>query len=265
MTLNVFKKLLLVGVFFMPVPSMAWGPTGHRIVGEIAQHYLTVKAKSAIQKILGTESIAIASTWADFIRSDTTFGYLSPWHYLNIKDGFTYSEFQAYLKKDTAADAYTKLNFLIKELKKKQLSADKKLLYLRLLIHITGDIHQPLHVGRAEDMGGNAIKVFWFNEPTNLHRVWDEHLIDFQKLSYTEYVNAINHAKEKQKVAWQKQTVSQWFFESYQFSRQLYGEITQSDQKLSFRYNFDHIETANQQLVKAGVRLAGLLNEIFGK
>jgi hypothetical protein len=262
--MNRFKKLFLSGILFcFAIPSMAWGPTGHRIVGEIAESYLTPKAKMAIAEILGTESLAMASNWADFIKSDSSFNYLSAWHYINRKAGLNYNEFKISLQQDTATDAYTKLNFIIKELKNKQLAKDKKIMYLRLLIHIVGDIHQPLHAGHAEDLGGNRVKVTWFNDPTNLHSVWDDKLVEFQKLSYTEYARAINHVQKKQKLAWQKQPVTEWFFESYQIAGHLYDEITQPDQKLSFRYNFDHVETMNQQLLKAGVHLAGLLNTIF--
>jgi len=263
--MNRLKKLLLsIVVFCFSFPSMAWwGSTGHRVVGEIAESYLTPKTKIAIREILGTESLAMASNWADFIKSDSAFNYLSPWHYINIKGGLNHDEFQKLLQTDTAADAYTKLNFLIQELKNKQLAKDKKLMYLRLLIHIVGDIHQPLHVGHLEDMGGNRIRVLWFSDSTNLHSIWDDKLIEFQKLSYTEYTNAINHIQKKQIITWQKQPVIEWFFESYQVAGKLYNEITQPHQKLSYRYNFDHVEVLNQRLLKAGIRLAGLLNEIF--
>jgi len=263
--MNRLKKLLLsIVVFCFSFPSMAWwGATGHRVVGEIAESYLTPKTKIAIREILGTESLAMASNWADFIKSDSAFNYLSPWHYINIKGGLNHDEFQKLLQTDTAADAYTKLNFLIQELKNKQLAKDKKLMYLRLLIHIVGDIHQPLHVGHLEDMGGNRIRVLWFSDSTNLHSIWDDKLIEFQKLSYTEYTTAINHIQKKQIITWQKQPVIEWFFESYQVAGKLYNEITQPHQKLSYRYNFDHVEVLNQQLLKAGIRLAGLLNEIF--
>src|SRR5258705_7798897 len=102
---------------------MAWGPTGHRIVGLIAESYLTPKAKIAINEILGTESLAMASNWADFIKSDSSFSYLSPWHYVNVNSGLSYNEFKTLLQTDTATDAYTRLNFLVKELKDKQLPA----------------------------------------------------------------------------------------------------------------------------------------------
>lgn len=258
-------KKIVAAVLFITVSinSFAWGPTGHRVVGEIANSYLTEKTRIAIKKILGTESIAIATNWADFVKSDSTMSYLSPWHYINIKPGMNYTEFAAYLQSDTATDAYTKLSFLIKELKKKNLSADKKKMYLYLLIHITGDIHQPMHVSRAEDQGGNKIKVLWFNEPSNLHSVWDDKLIELQKLSYTEFTASINHATIAKRKALQKQPIAEWFYESYQLADKIYSGITQPDQKLSYRYNYDNIATVNQQLLKGGIHLAGLLNEIF--
>ncbi len=259
------KRAVLIGLFFyLPFQSMAWGLLGHRIVGQIADSYLTPKARNAIQQILGTESIAMASNWPDFIKSDPAYNYLSSWHYLNVPDSLTYPEFQSYLKNDTAADAYTKLNFIIKQLKNKGLPKDKKILYLRLLIHIVGDIHQPMHVSRKADLGGNLIKVLWFNQPTNLHSVWDEKLIDYQQLSYTEYAITINHTTAAQRKKWQQQPISEWLYGSYTISQKLYSEITVPDQKLSYRYNFDHVATLNEQLLKGGVRLARLLNQIFG-
>jgi len=260
-----FKKLLFIALFFyLPFSSIAWGVLGHRIVGQIAESYLTPKAKLAIQQILGNESIAMASNWADFIKSDTDYSYLAPMHYINFPDGLTYPQVKEYLLKDTAADAYTEVNFLIKQLKNKNLAKEKKLFYLRFLIHLVGDIHQPMHVSRAEDEGGNKIRVMWFREPTNLHAVWDEKLIDFQQLSYTEYTNAINFSTISQRETWQKEPISEWFYESNQIAAKLYIEINQNEQKLSYRYNYDHIDIVNTQLLKGGVRLAGLLNEIFG-
>ncbi len=258
------KIVLIISLFiYLPIQSGAWSLLGHRIVGEIAESYLTPQAKKTIMEILGNESMAITSNWPDFIKSDPAYKYLDSWHYINFDDGFTEQSMNAYLKQDTATDAYTKINFLVKELKNKQLPKDKKLLYLRLLIHIVGDVHQPLHTGRLSDLGGNKVKVLWFNEPTNLHSVWDEKLIDEQKLSYTEYTKNINHTTAAQRAAWQKAHVSEWLFESYSISHKIYDEIKQPDQKLSYRYNFDHIQTVNEQLLKGGVRLAGLLNAIF--
>jgi len=261
-----FKILLLIIAFTtVSVSSFAWwGQQGHRIVGEIADSYLSNKARKAIREILGDESIAITSNWPDFIKSDSTFNYLSTWHYINVKQGLSQTEFNAALGNDTLTNAYTKLNFLIAELKNKQLPLDKKQMYLRLLIHIAGDIHQPLHVGQFEDLGGNRIRLQWFGESTNLHSLWDEKLIEFQKLSYTEYTSWVNHTTKAQRKQWQEQPLNEWFFESYQLAGKIYNSVSQPEPKLSFRYNFDHIEMLNNQLLKGGVRLAGLLNSIFG-
>jgi len=258
------KRIVIVGLFiYLPLASMAWGQLGHRIVGEIAESYLTPKAKLAIQKILGTESMAIASNWADFIKADTAYKYLSSWHYIDFKAGLTEEEFKNYLATDTLTDAYTKLNFIVKQLKNGKLDTEKKKFYLRLLIHIVGDVHQPLHTGRPEDLGGNKIKLSWFNQPTNLHAVWDDKIIESQQLSYTEYVKAINHASSEQVSKWQKEPIATWLFQSYQLSEKLYSEVA-SDDKLSYRYTYDHLSILNNQLLKGGVHLAGLLNQIFG-
>ena len=261
-----FRTLFLIlALFSFSLSTNAWwGPTGHRIVGEIADSYLTKKAKAAISEILGNESIAITSNWADFIKSDSTYNYLATWHYVNFKQGFTQAEFNTRLQNDTTTDAWTKMNFLIAELKNKQLPADKKQLYLRMLIHICGDIHQPLHVGQLEDRGGNSIRLQWFGENTNLHSLWDEKLIESQKLSYTEYVRSINHTTKTQRSQWQQQPMSEWFYESYTLAGKIYASVSGPEPKLGYRYNFDHVDMLNSQLLKGGVRLAGLLNEIFG-
>ena len=261
---NIIKKIILTALLYLPLQSMAWGTLGHRISGQIAESYLTPRARAAVKAILGNESIAMASNWADFIKSDPDYSYLSPWHYIDFDKQYTYPEMQAYLAADNNMDAYTKLQFLIGELKKKNISKTNKLLYLRMLIHITEDVHQPLHIGHAEDKGGNDIKVSWFASQTNLHSVWDSQLIDFQQLSYTEYAAAINHASPAEITEWQKSPVSMWIFESSQIADKIYTEVKQGD-TLSYKYNFSHINMLNQQLLKGGIRLAGLLNELFGK
>ncbi len=258
------KMAVILCMICLPTYAMAWGMLGHRIIGEIASYHLSPKAKKNIRAILGTETIAMAANWADFIKSDPAYDHLNTWHYINLPQGMSDDSLSAYLQQDTSVNAYTKLIFLIEELRKKDLARDKKLFYLRLLIHIAGDLNQPMHTGRKEDLGGNTIKVFWFNQPSNLHRLWDEQLIEYQQLSYTEYTKAINHATKAEAAAWKRQPVSQWVIDSYRISGKLYDEIPQPDRKLGYRYNFDHVDTLNNQLLKGGIRLAGLLNDIFG-
>lgn len=264
---KILKVSLAVLLFYLPLKAMCWGQLGHRIVAEIADSYLTAKTKAQIKKILGNESIAMASNWADFVKSDSSFKYLDTWHYINFEKNLTYNQLKDVLKKDTAGvhDAYSAIIFLTKELKKKTLPLSKKQMYLRLLIHIVGDVHQPLHVSPVGSTGGNDIKVQWFGQSSNLHRVWDSDLIEEQQLSYTEYSNYLNHTTAAQRKKLQLEPISKWLYDSYVIAENLHNEITENNPRLSYRYNYDHIALLNQQLLEGGIHLAGLLNSIFGK
>jgi len=263
------KKLTFIALYiivycFSYSYSYAWGLTGHRVVAEIADSYLTKKARKNLNKILGNESLAMSANWPDFIKSDPNFRYLNSWHYVNFKSGQNFDLLKQSLATDTTANAYNKLLMLIDELKRHpSIEKETALMYVRLLVHIVGDIHQPMHTGRLADLGGNKINLYWFGNPTNLHRVWDEQLIDYQQLSYTEYAKAINFVDKQQRQLWTSSPIEQWLFESYTLTESLYTKVSDGD-KLSYRYNFDNVEILNQQLLKGGVRLAGLLNDIFG-
>lgn len=258
------KKFCIIALIFcLPLSSLAWGMLGHRIVGEIADSYLTKKAKKQIAEILGNESVAMSSNWADFIKSDPAYNYLSNWHFINFKSGLSQQQFNDFLAADTAADAYTKIKMLTAELKNKNLAADKKILYLRVLIHLVGDIHQPMHTGRLEDRGGNSIRVLWFRDSVNLHQVWDDRLINNQQLSYTEYATAINHATKDELNVMQNEPLETWLYQSYQLSEKIYNDIKNPFQPLDYKYNFNYLAPLNTQLLRGGVHLAALLNEIF--
>lgn len=261
---KVFFIVTALVLVSLPTRSFAWGVLGHRVIGGIAETYLAPKAKAALKHLLGNESIAMASTWADFIKSDRSYDYLGHWHYANISSGKSQLEFTQYLQKDTSTNLYTKLNFIVGELKSKNLQKEQQVFYLKLLIHLVGDAHQPMHMGRPEDKGGNDIRLTWFGQPTNLHRVWDEHLVEFQQLSYTEHIAAINFTTPTQRKEWMRQPISDWLYESYQDAQKIYSEINVQD-KLRYDYNYRNVTLMNENLLKGGVRLAGLLNDIFGK
>lgn len=258
------RKILFAAlVIYFPSQCMAWGLLGHRIVGQIAQTHLTTKAARAVKAILGNEDLAMCSNWPDFIKSDTSYKHLSNWHYVNLKGGLTEAQVIEQLNADTAANAYTKLNFLVAQLKDKTTDPSLKPMYLRLLVHLVGDIHQPMHVGRLDDLGGNRIRVLWFKDPYNLHQIWDEVLIDFQLLSYTEYAKAINFSTKMQCQQWQQQPREHWFYESYQLASLIYSDVKGNEDKLGFQYNFKYKALMEEQLLKGGIRLAAVLNDIF--
>ena len=260
-----FAKLATIGLLlYAPIQSMAWGMIGHRVVGEVASHYVNKQTQREVSLILGSESLALAGTWADFIRSDSSYSYLGTWHYANFSDRLDFQALKTQMDQDTTSNIYNRIKFLSSELKGKKHDQIKKQLYLRMLVHLVGDIHQPMHMGKKEDSGGNGIKVFWFGQTSNIHRVWDSDLVEFQQLSYTEYTKAINFPTPLQVKTWQKDDLAVWANESYQASRKIYNEI-KPDERLGYRYNFVNVEIMNERLLKGGVRLAGLLNRIFAK
>jgi hypothetical protein len=129
-------------------------------------------------------------------------------------------------------------------------------------VHLVGDIHQPLHVGNSTDRGGNDVKVEFMWQKTNLHRVWDSDLIDHQQLSYTEYADWINVATKDQIAAWQSAPILEWANESMGLRPLVYN--FPENGKLSYEYNAACITTLNDRLTQAGIRLAHILNQIYG-
>lgn len=256
--------IFLSAIFFLSTPTdcLAWGMQGHRITGQIAYNHLTGKARRQIKELLGRESMAIATNWADFIKSDSSFDYIGSWHYINVKTGVDSSSFMEFIEGHHIPNIYQKIGWLSSQLKRKDIARDSSAFYLRLLIHFVGDIHQPMHVGRPEDLGGNRVQLLWFNTPTNLHRLWDEQLIEFQKLSYTEYAAELDKLSRKEIRDLQRQPLKQWVWNSYQIAEDIYRNVTPNE-KLGFQYNYNYVSVLNQQLLTGGIHLAGMLNEIF--
>ncbi|MEQ8414629.1 MAG: S1/P1 nuclease [Imperialibacter sp.] len=237
---------------------LLWGQTGHRVVGLVAERHLTKKAKGNIEKILGGESLAMVSNYMDFIKSDPTYKHMDPWHYCTIPEGQTYEQTGTPQEGDVIAT----IERLKKELKSKQFTDGDEAFAIKMLAHLVGDIHQPLHVGNGNDRGGNDVKLKYFWENSNLHRVWDSDIIDGQQLSYTEFADWVDIENKATVAAWQKNVTTDWAYESMGLRKQVYN--LPEDLSLSYRYNFDNIDAVKLRLVQAGVRLAGLLNEIYG-
>lgn len=256
------KVILPLIALFAWQQSFCWGLTGHRVVAEIAQQHLSKKAKKELKKLIGKETLAWWANWPDFIKSDTSWNHASKWHYVDLPGHMEKEAFIADLKKLPGKNLYTQIPAMVEQLKDKSLPIEQRQVALRFLIHLVGDLHQPLHVGRDEDQGGNKIVVYWFDKKTNLHSLWDSMLIEYQQYSYTEYARLLNIATPEQVKAWQSSSLEDWFYESHVISDSIY-DATPSESKLSYRYNYQFQHVLDQQLLKGGVRLAALLNEAF--
>ena len=255
--------ILIAACAYLPTNVFAWGVIGHRVVGQVADSYLSAKSRKAVQNILGGESLAMSANWPDFIKSDSTYNYLASWHYVNLPAGLDEQGVFSFLNTEKSANVYNKIPEMVAILKNKQSTPDQKKMALRLLVHLVGDLHQPMHTARKEDLGGNRVNVTWFGSRSNLHRIWDENLVEYQQLSYTEYATAINHPSKAQLTAWRKSSLQQAVFESYQVVDRIYKTV-KPDDKLGYKYNFDYVDTLNEQLLKGGVRLAEIINNIYG-
>jgi hypothetical protein len=242
----------------LPSGEYNWGKNGHRAVGDVAADYLNEDARQALDRVLGPESMAIASTWMDEVRSDPSYDYMSEWHWVTIPEGMSYAE----TEKNPNGDIIKALRNTISDLKQGNLSPDEEREKVKILIHLVGDIHMPLHVGTGEDRGGNDVDVEWFWESSNLHRVWDSGMIDESQLSYTELSQSINHPTEEEIRKWQADGILAWADESIELRDEVYN--LPDDRSINYEYMYHNYDIVEQRLLKAGVRLAGVLNEIYG-
>ncbi|MCP9290382.1 S1/P1 nuclease [Gracilimonas sediminicola] len=256
------KLLTLISIFALGFTSTAnealrWGQIGHRTTGHVAEQYLTDKAAAEVERVLGNESLAEVSTWMDEVRSDDAYDFMAPWHYVTIPEGETYET----VEKAEGGDIIWALEKVVKELKEGNLTQKQEEENLKILVHLVGDLHQPLHVGNGTDRGGNDVKLQWFWSNSNLHRVWDSEMIDDKQLSYTELSDFVNHPTEEQINEWQSTSIRDWAYESQDLLPQVYD--FPEDKELSYEYSYKNWNTVEQRLVKAGVRMAGLINEIY--
>lgn len=254
------KYTIVFVLLFLIISSqvMAWGQTGHRAIGQVADNHLSKKAKKKIKEILGTESLAIVSIWMDEVRSDDHFDHTHDWHWVSIPDGQTYAE----SKKNSKGDAVEAIERMISALKSDTTSMKGRKEALKFLVHLVGDLHQPLHVGNGKDRGGNSVKVKWFNRSSNLHRIWDSGIIDQKGLSYTELAESIDNSSKDQIAKWQAGKAMNWADECMAYRTQVYD--IDGKENLSYTYMYKNWALVQQQLNKAGIRLAGILNAIYG-
>ena len=268
--------LALFAIALVPSPALAWGRTGHRVIAAIAGTQLSGLARAHVEEILGRgESLDEAATWPDEMRSAPGLFWqktATPWHYVTV-NGTVYD------RPPPEGDAFQALKHFGKVLQDPNASLADKQLALRFVVHLVGDLHQPLHVGKCCDKGGNDVKVTWFGEPTNLHAVWDSKLVDEEQLSFTEMAAKLErHMSPEDIVKWWDSNPLDWISESAEIRERVYptvgdmpkpakgvqqknGEPQLPDLSYSYFYRFTPV--IEQRLSQAGVRLAAYLNAIF--
>lgn len=240
--------------------ALAWGQIGHRITGKIAEDYLSESARTAVRALLPNESLAEASSYADEQRSNPAEFWqkvAGPYHYVTVPKGKHYHDVGA----PEEGDSVTALAMFRETLKNKDASIEDKQLALRFIVHIIGDLHQPLHAGDGTDRGGNDVKVRFFWQDSNLHRVWDSQMLDRRQLSYTEWSEWLGQKiSEEQVEQWWEADPVVWITESTKIRDTIYPEDANN---MSWNYLYDNIPIASQRLQQAGIRIAAYLNDVY--
>lgn len=255
------KKLVLLSLFFIQMAQgneLEWSKTGHRTVGEVAQQHIKTRTKKALNKLLQGQSLALISTFADDIKADRKYANFDPWHYVNYPSDKKYTE----VTPSKNGDVVNGIEKCIEIIKDSNSLQEDKVFYLKMLVHLIGDLHQPMHVGRLEDKGGNDIQLQWFGRGTNLHKLWDSNMINQYGMSYTELANNMTVLSKKQIEYIQKGDIYDWVEESQELANEIYDSV-EAGENLGYAYSYKYWGTVAQQLHKGGLRLAKVLDDLF--
>ena len=242
-------------------PCLAWFDKGHRVVALIAEPDLTAAARQQVQEILfpGT-TLADAAVWPD--HEGRSLREIDPLHYVSIPDNAS-----AY---DQARDCPNR-NCMVEALKwYTAMIADRnapqvlRRMALRYIAHIVGDMHQPLHAGRAADMGGVGINVTYRGESTNLHFFWDSNVVEMEGGNEYDLAKRLRGSlSDEDRLRWQTGDPAAWTNESLMLVRS-HAYLKDAPGELSDEYVEKARALVRTRLVQAGIRLAWLLNTALG-
>ncbi len=246
--------LSLVIIFsFCPQKTKAWwGPDGHTIVVKIAMQFLNPDAKQNVLNVLGNMSLDTAGNWMDIMRANTDYNFMKPWHYINISKEKQYQP-------STDENIVNRLIIIFNELRHKNVLCKEQIKTdLLIIMHLMGDLHQPLHNGYVDDLGGNRVAVHYDTLKTNLHSFWDVDIIRLNKITFENCLSLYENNKNVDSIEGIQPVL--WMKESRSLLEGIYDYpgFTITDEYLK-KNNL----IAKRQLLVAGLRLADMLNKLF--
>ncbi len=254
------KKVLISWILLSICASqtaMGWGRVGHDAVAYIAECNLTKKAKKNIEKYLN-HSIVYYASWMDDYRATPTYKHTTKWHTAAVDDDFYYTD----AVRKPEGDAVCELENAIRLLENyKNLDDSTVAVNLKYVIHLVGDMHCPSHV-RYPGISNYNITIN--NKDLSYHSVWDSYIIESNhKWYYTEWQQQLDRCSKKEKKALAAGTPRDWFHENAVNCRVIYDWAPKgSVQGRDFLNQAGPL--AESQILKAGYRLARILNELFG-
>lgn len=265
--------MLLAGIvtgllaLMRPPVASAFDQAGHRVVGHIAERHLCAATRSALEPLLDGSSLAEAGLWPDRIRGREEWAHTNPWHYINVSDRGSVAR-EARRSPDNVLAALARFEAQAAD---ERLGRRQRSEALRFVAHFVADIHQPLHVGRAGDRGGNRIPVTVNGSHSNLHEVWDGGpLRRSTDPSPRTRVRRLPIAPADVISQWQQAPPLDWARESQALRPQVYAFSGAFSRRGAGPFSLpeSYLEAAralvDQRLHRAGVRLAGRLNGLFG-
>lgn len=254
------KKILLLGVVAScALLANAWGQKGHDTTAYIAEQHLTPATKHAVDSILGGQSLVYWANWLDNASHTPEYAYSKTWHYKNIDAGEAYEDAHHHPDGDIVRALEEQMLALMSD----TLTQEQSALAIKMIAHLMGDLHQPLHMGHLSDLGGNTVKVKFFNKDTNLHSVWDTDLVESgHKWSYTEWQQQLDRLTPEEEDVIVAGSFDAWGKETFGLADLVYA-ATPEGTKISYDYIADWTPLIEQQFLKGGLRLASVLKFIF--
>lgn len=240
--------------------AFAWGAKGHRIVAQVAYDNLDCKARKQVDAVLGKHGMIYLASWADDIKSDTIYPQSYDWHYQDLDGGLTNEQVVAMLTNypEEGGSMFRVLDSLELELKTHPTNHDALAFYM----HIYADRFCPMHVAHLDDKGGNAVKMKWFGQNTNLHSVWDAKIIDSKGFTYTEYAAYLHDVYGAKKKSVMKMTDEETILMTYHVTDAIY-QYQNTWSGNAYHYSYYWIDEMEWQLYTAGIKLAQALNSIY--
>ncbi|MCH5231510.1 MAG: S1/P1 nuclease [Muribaculaceae bacterium] len=254
------RTLISISLAVVGLNAFAWGQKGHDVTAYIAENNLTSTAYANVTELLDGKSIVYWANWLDNASHTPEYAYSKTWHYKNIDDGYDYEE--APLHKD--GDIVRAINQQVVILQNPNASRTDKQLALKILVHLMGDLHQPMHMGHASDLGGNRWTVNYFGRDSNLHSVWDSSIPESaHKWTYSEWNDQINRADPAEAaLIIANGSPEKWGEETFDICRSVYT-LTPEGTKISYDYVAQWTPVIEIQFLRGGLRLADVLNSIF--
>lgn len=251
--------IITVAMLGASIAAFGWGQKGHDTVAFIAENHLTETTRAAVDSILDGKSPVYWANWLDNASHTPEYAYTKTWHYKNVDADRTYDDMPA----NPAGDAVTAIKQQIEKLSDPATTKAEAALALKILIHVTGDMHQPMHMGHATDLGGDRVKLKYFNRDKNLHGIWDTDLLESaHRWSYTEWQQQLDRLNDVDEALTVQGSVDDWARETMEITRRCY-DFFQPGINVSYNQIAYWAPTIEQQLLRGGLRLAHLLNTIY--